>query len=102
MTPDSFVEPELSGDEKTLILSGIVTHHNVKKVWQRGLDKIKNMVNPFSIDLGGLTQCDSSGLAICTAWSRAAYQQQKKVEFINVPVFLKGLFRVYGLETVLM
>lgn len=101
MTPDSFLEPEIVLKGETLVLSGIVTHKTVVKVWQEGLRLIKKQYQDLSIDLGGVTQCDSSGLALCTAWARAAFQIRKNIAFTRVPSFMQDLLRVYGLDKVL-
>jgi anti-anti-sigma factor len=101
MTPDSLTEPKLNLTDETLVLSGIVTHKTVAKVWKEGLSLIQK-VKQLSVDLGGLRQCDSSGLALCVAWSRAAYQHNKNIQFINVPAYVRDLLRVYGLDKVLM
>lgn len=101
MTPDSFLEPEITLTGGTIAVSGVVTHRTVVKIWQDGLVMIKNKAKQLSVDLGGLTQCDSSGLALCTAWSRAAHQHRKTIEFVNVPVFVQDLLKVYGLDRIL-
>lgn len=101
MTPNSFLDPEMTLNGETLALSGIITHKTVMKIWQEGLALIKNRVKHPVIDLGGLSQCDSSGLALCTAWGRVAHQEGKNIVFINVPIFIQDLLRVYGLDKVL-
>ncbi len=101
MTPESLLEPRVTLINETITLSGVVTYRTARKVWQEGLTLIKNCINQFSVDLGELTQCDSSGLALCTAWSRAAFSQKKKIVFVNVPGFVQDLLRVYGLDKAL-
>jgi anti-sigma B factor antagonist len=101
MTPESLLEPSVTFDGETLHLSGTVTYRTVEKVWKDGLVKIKGGLNKLLVDLGGLTQCDSSGLALCVAWGREAHAQKKNIDFINVPVFVQDLVRVYGLDKVL-
>lgn len=101
MTPNSFLIPEVTLKGETLALSGIITHKTVMKVWQDGLPFIKHKVKHPIVDLSGLTQCDSSGLALCTAWGRAAHEHRKNIVFINVPIFVQDLLRVYGLDKVL-
>lgn len=101
MTPDSFLEPEIQLTDGIISLSGVVTHKTVVKIWQEGLGMIKNKVKNLSVDLAGLRQCDSSGLALCTAWSRAAHEHNKAIEFVNVPLFVQDLLKVYGLDKIL-
>lgn len=87
-------------NESILELKGSVCFDNVVKIWQHGVDLI-NTLPEVKVDLSGVVDCDSSALALLTAWVRAAKSQNKQIVFYNMPQFLSDIGRVSGLDTVL-
>jgi phospholipid transport system transporter-binding protein len=53
------------------------------------------------VDLGGVRQTMSVGLALLVAWLRHARRADKNIAFINVPPQLLAMARASGLETIL-
>lgn len=51
------------------------------------------------IDLGAVTQCDSSLLACVLAWKRAAARRGGRLAVKNVPENLSRIASLYGVET---
>lgn len=84
----------------TLSLEGSIGFDNVVFVWQSGLTLIEKVKN-IKVDLQGLKHSDSSGLALLSAWVRAAREQKKEIMFIHTPDFMQDIFRVCGLDGVL-
>ncbi|HEX8962097.1 MAG TPA: STAS domain-containing protein [Rhodocyclaceae bacterium] len=52
-------------------------------------------------DLAGVTEVDSSGLAVIFGWQRAAKRQNKTIRIANLPQGLRSLADVYGVGALL-
>lgn len=52
-------------------------------------------------DLAGVTDVDSSGLAVVFGWQRAAKQLGRNVRIVNPPANLRSLADVYGVSDLL-
>lgn len=83
-----------------LCVKGRIHFDNVVSVCQQGIRLMKNLEN-IKVNLQGLMQSDSSGLALLTAWIRESREQNKAIVFIHVPNFLLDITRVCGLDGVL-
>jgi len=83
----------------TLTLSGPVTLENVGDVLEEGLQQIREGVR--TVDLGGVTELDSSLLAMLLAWLRAARQRESEIAFVNLPQGLETIARLYGVDGLL-
>ena len=86
-------------DGTTLMLSGPVTLANVAQVLQEGLEQIRDGAR--SVDLGQVTELDSSLLAMLLAWLREAKQRNAEVTFANLPQGLETIAQLYGVEGLL-
>lgn len=53
------------------------------------------------VDLGEVTELDSSLLAVLFAWMREAKSQGRALEFSRLPADLKSLARLYGVSELL-
>ncbi len=87
-------------NKEIIELEGTINFHNVVSVCQQGLDLIHTL-KQIKIDLKKLLQSDSSGLALFSAWVRAARQQNKAIHFMNMPSFMQDISKVCGLDGVL-
>ncbi len=54
------------------------------------------------IDLGGVTESDSAGLALLLEWLRLAKQRNVKVQFANVPRQVAALARISEVEALIL
>lgn len=54
-----------------------------------------------AIDLGAVTEVDSSAVASLLAWQRAARQQGRTLKFVNLPASVQSLARLYGVDTLI-
>lgn len=79
---------------------GDLYFETVVGLWQQGVSQIQNMEH-IQVDLSALHHCDSSVLALCSAWTREAYTKKKSIVFLNFPAFIKNLIRVHGLDNLL-
>jgi len=52
----------------------------------------------LDVDLGGVGESDSAGLALLIEWLRVARQQQKVIRFANVPAQIEALARISEVE----
>ena len=52
----------------------------------------------LDIDLGGVGESDSAGLALLIEWLRVARQSQKEIRFANVPAQIEALARISEVE----
>jgi phospholipid transport system transporter-binding protein len=52
-------------------------------------------------DLSGVTEVDSSGLAVVFGWQRAAKRLNKSIQVVNFPPSLRSLADVYGVAALL-
>ena len=86
-------------DGTTLMLSGPVTLANVAQVLQEGLQQIREGAR--IVDLGGVTELDSSLLAMLLAWLREARLRRSEIAFANLPQGLETIARLYGVEGLL-
>ena len=83
----------------TLKLSGPVTLANVAQVREEGLQQIRDGAR--TIDLGEVTELDSSLLAMLLAWLREAKRRNSEVAFANLPQGLETIAQLYGVEGLL-
>ena len=86
-------------DGTTLTLSGPVTLENVARVLQEGLQQIREGAR--IVDLGGVTELDSSLLAMLLAWLREARLRRSEIAFANLPQGLETIARLYGVDGLL-
>jgi phospholipid transport system transporter-binding protein len=83
----------------TLKLSGPVTLANVAQVLEEGLQQIRDGAR--TIDLGEVTELDSSLLAMLLAWLREAKRHNSEVAFANLPQGLETIAQLYGVDGLL-
>ncbi len=49
-----------------------------------------------TVDLGAVTDVDSSAVSLLLEWQRAARRDNRAVHFVNIPANLASLARLYG------
>jgi phospholipid transport system transporter-binding protein len=52
----------------------------------------------IDVDLGGVGESDSAGLALLIEWLRIAQQSGKEIHFANVPAQIEALARISEVE----
>ena len=55
----------------------------------------------LDIDLSGVPEGDSAGLALLIEWLRRAKQQKQKIQFSNIPTQIAALARISEVESLL-
>ena len=84
---------------ETAVVTSAMTLSSAKALLAEGARVLAGPVTAF--DLGGVTEVDSSGLAVVFGWLREAQRQGKTVRIINLPGSLSSLAEVYGVSDLL-
>ncbi|HUJ88455.1 MAG TPA: STAS domain-containing protein [Burkholderiales bacterium] len=86
-------------DGTMLKLRGPVTLANVAQLLEEGRQQIRDGAR--TIDLGEVTELDSSLLAMLLAWLREAKQHDAEIAFANLPQGLETIAQLYGVDGLL-
>lgn len=86
-------------DGERMVVGGPVTLANVSRVLEEGRRHLDDGVR--TVDLGEVTEMDSSLLAALLAWLRDARSRQRQIAFANLPDSLRTLARLYGVDGLL-
>ena len=84
---------------RKMMVSGPVTLANVAALLDEGRRHLAEGVR--SVDLGEVTELDSSLLALALAWLREARAAKRELAFANPPEAMQTLARLYGVEELL-
>ena len=84
---------------RRILVSGPVTLNNVAGILEEGRRHIDEGVR--IVDLGEITEMDSSLLALMLAWMRDAASGNGALAFVNLPESLQTIARLYGVEGLL-
>lgn len=82
-----------------VFVSGPVTLANVADVLRQGCEELR--AGARTIDLGEVSELDSSLLAALFAWMREAKSNGAEVLFANLPEGLMTVARLYGVAELL-
>ncbi len=82
-----------------MLVDGPVTLANVTQVLEDGYAAIRAGVN--AVDLKGITELDSSLLAMLLAWLREAAQAGRTLRVDNLPGGLITIAQLYGVDELL-
>jgi len=77
-----------------LCVAGPVTIDNVVATVARGA-ALFNQENQI-VDLGGITEVDSSAVSMLLEWQRETGRRRFKIQFANIPPKLHNLLQLYG------
>jgi len=84
---------------RRILVSGPVTLANVASILEEGRRHLEEGVR--TVDLGEVSEMDSSLLALMLAWMRDAHGRGRQLEFANLPESLQTIARLYGVEDLL-
>ncbi|MRT01259.1 STAS domain-containing protein [Ralstonia pickettii] len=88
-----------------LTLSGPLTHREAPRVLRKGeaqLDQAREAGNAaLHVDCAGLSQVDSSALAVLLSWQRTAQDAGITLDIAGAPQALSNLATLYGVESLL-
>lgn len=97
----SWASVSIEGD--TLTLTGVLDHETVLGVDEQGHQWLLEAdARECKLDLSAITYSSSAGIALLLGWLRTAQQQQKTLQFLQVPASMIALANLGGLEDLLV
>lgn len=86
----------------TALVDGELDHHGAKAVMEE-LDRRIDLAQPrqLTLDLGGLTFTDSSGIAVLLRAHRRMGQVRGSMRVVNTPAQAGKVFKAAGLERII-
>lgn len=88
--------------ELTAALTGELDHHGAKQVMEELDRRIeRELPRRLTIDMGGVTFMDSSGIAVLLRAHRRMTQLQGSMEVTNVPQQAQRVFQAAGLHRII-
>jgi phospholipid transport system transporter-binding protein len=81
---------------RRITVSGPVTLANAARLLEEGRQHLAEGAR--TVDLGEVTELDSSLLALMLAWLRDARANKRELAFANLPQSLQTIARLYGVE----
>ncbi len=80
-------------------VSGVLNASTAADVLEESEPRFAQAQEPsLEVDLGGVGESDSAGLALLLEWLRIAKQAGKKIHFANVPAQIEALARISEVE----
>jgi len=84
---------------EVVAVSGAITLASVEQVRREMFDKLERP--DLLLDLGGVTEVDSTAVSLLLHWRRAAHLGKRKISMRNVPDSVKSLATLYGVNELL-
>jgi phospholipid transport system transporter-binding protein len=91
---------QLADAPGALRVSGALTFATAASALEAGRTALERN-RPATLDLAGVTQADSAGLATVLAWLAHARQKGQALTVANIPTGLEALARVSGVSTLI-
>jgi phospholipid transport system transporter-binding protein len=82
-------------------VSGALTFDTVPALYQSSAAWFAGE-GELTLDLAGVSRCDSAGLALLIEWLRRARHADRPLRFANLPAQVQTLIRVNGLQDALL
>ncbi len=73
---------------------GSVTVDNVVEITKQGILLLDE--DNLIVDLGGITEVDSSAVSMLFEWLRMAQSRSQQFQLVNIPENLSSLVQLYG------
>jgi phospholipid transport system transporter-binding protein len=89
----------IARDGDRMVVSGAVTLAGVAALLEQGRAQI--LEGARVVDLSGVTELDSSALAMLLAWLREAKSRDRELAFTGFPEGLTAIARLYGVDGLL-
>lgn len=87
-------------NQRQICVAGVVDLDSVQVLCAQGKHLMRDLPK-LHVDLSGITDADSSALAMLIEWIRSARDRRQPVEFYNAPAVILDLGRVCGLDQIL-
>ncbi|MBM3368952.1 MAG: STAS domain-containing protein [Betaproteobacteria bacterium] len=89
----------IARDGERMLVSGAVTLDGVAALLEQGRTQILDGARV--VDLAGVTELDSSALAMLLAWMRQAKSCNRELALVGFPEGLTAIARLYGVDGLL-
>ncbi|MEP7313927.1 MAG: STAS domain-containing protein [Pseudomonadota bacterium] len=99
--PDAQIVEITAGNPAALALRGALIAETVPALWRHSSRLFGEPREQMSIDLGGVTEADSAGLALLVTWAGQALAANMKLSYAAVPERLLSLARISEVEELL-
>ncbi len=89
-------------NSQTIVINGSVDLKSAPTVFEQGVSLIESAEDAvLSCDLREVSQSSNSGLVVVLlGWLRFVQKHERTLLILNPPVFLVGLFELYGVEQI--
>lgn len=91
----------LNSDGSGVKVSGTVSFANVVQMRNVGIQLLQQCPSDVVFDFSDVARCDSSALALLTAWARAAKKTGKQARFVHLPSQLLDIAKLSNLDKIL-
>jgi phospholipid transport system transporter-binding protein len=88
-------------DSSHFVVTGVLGFDTVKSLLETSRTQFAGAAEQLEVDLAGVTQSDSAGLALLIEWLKFAGQAGKRIRFTRAPDQLRSLARISELEEIL-
>lgn len=84
-------------------LSGVLDAITAPALLKQSVERFSSAEGAeLQIDLGGVSESDSAGLALLLEWLRVARHRKQQVHFANLPAQIAALARISEVEELLL
>ena len=98
MTANTLLNAELSIVDDRINVSGVLNFETVPALMKQAEQLFKNQ-QQVSIDLAGVTDSNSAGLALLLEMLRTIKSQNKSINFKNLPEQISIVASAYGIDS---
>lgn len=81
-------------------LQGVLDASTVTSILSQGIDRFQG-VSRIDLDLSGVSESDSAGLALLLEWLRLARERRQEIRFSHLPEQLSALARISEVDVLL-
>ena len=82
-------------------VSGTLDAGTVTSLLKQSVDRFFQDASPVLVDLAGVSEGDSAGLALLIEWLRMARQKGQAIRFTNIPAQINALARISEVDELL-
>jgi len=87
--------------EGSFAVLGELNFATVQKLWEESTALFRQRP-PLSIDLGGVSRSDSTGVALLVEWLRLVRSRGTDLRFRNIPSQMEAIIQIADLEELLV
>ena len=81
-------------------VNGVLDVGTAADVLKQSVERFSN-VGRIDVDLGGVSEADSAGLALLIEWLRTARERSQQISFVNIPAQINALAKISEVEELL-